>query len=179
MFHEAFGLSRAELELNRPKSVKDRTMPPELKFHSTGRSDHARRHRDQLLHHGLDASALGGVTHRRTFSHKTALPHEAKQTGGKAPKGQHQSIGGTFSRGQPFQVQIGRDLAVERLAQPSLIVDGDDVKIVRGQATSTGLPGRSRAGSACALWHRKAFPSRAPPAEIGKPDLDGCAPRTC
>ena len=130
MFHEVFGLSRAELEVDRSKSMKDRTMPPELKFHPTGRSYHARRHIDQLLNHGLDASALGGVTHRRTFSHKTALPHEAKEIVGKAPKGQHQSVGGKFSRGQPFQVQIGLDLAMELFAQPSLFVDGDDVKIV-------------------------------------------------
>lgn len=137
----ALGLSRSKSQVDRMRSVKGRTMPSGLKLQLGGCSNHPCRPIDQFLNHGLEASALGGMAHRRLFPYQPVLPHDAKDIVNEAPKAQHQGVAGKLSRGQSFQVQVGLDFPMELLTEPTLFLQGDDLKIVeiRGRAPAFHL----------------------------------------
>jgi hypothetical protein len=70
---------------------------------------------DQFLHHGTQAPALGRVARRGIGVEQTGLTDPAQDIVGQHGTGQDQGIGGELSRGEPFHVQVGLELAMKLL----------------------------------------------------------------
>jgi|GEM_PF-2885407 len=132
-------LCRTEPKIHSAKSAKGRTVPYELKLQPAACSDHSGRQVHQLLDHRPDSSALHRMADRRKSPPKSVLSQNAKDFIGKSPESQHQGIGGEFSGGQSFQVQIGFDLAVKLFAQAPLFIQGDHLIFLNGKGRPPAL----------------------------------------
>ena len=81
---------------------------------------------DQILHHRLQAGALGRVAYRRIGPEQSALAHQAQDVHRERRRLAHQSIGAEFARGQPAQIQVGLELGVELFVGAMIGVQIDD-----------------------------------------------------
>ena len=91
---------------------------------------------DQLLDDRLQASALGGVAHRRILAQQPALAHQVQDVHRQCRQLAHQVVGVELARGQPLQIEVGLELAVELLVRAMVGVQIDDVlcsKLAWGQ----------------------------------------------
>lgn len=70
---------------------------------------------DEFLQHGAYPAPLCRVADRAQFAGHAELPHQPQDVVGQLSQMQDQVVGGELSRGQPLQVEIGLDLAVELL----------------------------------------------------------------
>ena len=77
--------------------------------------DNQGRAMHQFLQHGTYPAPLGRVADRAQLAGHAQLPHQPQDIVGQLSEMQDQGVGGELARGQPFQVEIGLDLAVELL----------------------------------------------------------------
>ena len=87
-----------------------------------GMADHAGRLEHQLLHHRLDAPALGCVSHRRVGLCQSVLPNQAQQIHRHCGELADQIVGVKLSARQALQIHIGLELRVKLLMRGVITV---------------------------------------------------------
>jgi len=87
-----------------------------------GMADHAGRLEHQLLHHRLDAPALGFVAHRRVGLCQSVLPNQAQQIHRHCGELADQIVGVKLSARQALQIHISLELRVKLLMRGVITV---------------------------------------------------------
>jgi len=101
-------------------SAKAQTQPPATADQPAGQVY-------QLLDNAFYPSPFPRVPDRRPVAKESELPDEAKDVIGKSTQSHDQCVGCELAAGQPLQVKIDLELAVELLAQCMLVVQGNDL----------------------------------------------------
>lgn len=136
---QQLSLSRTKLEIDPTKSIKGWTMSSELEFQPTPRSNDWRGQPNQTLAYRAYISSLGRMPNRGPFSQKPTLAQKAQGIASKSRERQHQGIGGAFSRGEAFQVQIRCDLTGQRLTKTPIFIQGDHMFFIKGKGRPPAL----------------------------------------
>lgn len=99
------------------KHRKTRIIGPQTQHPAPGMADHAPGLVDHLLHHRLDAPALGLVTYGSILAVQRVLAHEPQKVHGHGRQLAHQRVGVELARGQALQVHAALELRVELLVR--------------------------------------------------------------
>lgn len=113
--------------IERTEDLYRHAPPGEGELQATARLDEARRQVHQLLHHGADPPALGGVANRSTGPGQSRLPKPAQDVIGQGGTAKHQRIGGKLPRWQALDVEVGLELAVKLLRRSVVGVERNDL----------------------------------------------------
>jgi hypothetical protein len=128
------GLSTSQSPVKGLECAKRPAMKAENQFQATTGLDQCHGQGHELVNHGPGAAPLGGIARRSFCVHKPNPPNSAQDVVGRCPKVQGQSVGGGFTRREPFHVHGGFDLTAE-LFTPSMILMKPD-HVIFGQIQS-------------------------------------------
>ena len=92
-----------------------------------GMLDHSGRLEHQLLHHRLDAPALGNMAHRRIRLVQSVLPNQTQQVHRHCGQLAHQVVGVKLARRQTLQIHIAFELRMELLMGGVITIQRNDV----------------------------------------------------
>jgi len=102
-------------------------MPAEAQLQSPAGGEQPSGQIHQLLDHSSQPSAFGRMPHRSKGGDLARLPDKAEDIVGKGAQSHHQGVGGKLAVRQPFEIQVGLELAMELLRGGMLPIEFDHI----------------------------------------------------
>ena len=117
--------------VHRAEGGEGRTMPAKAQLQSPAGGDQPSSQIHQFLDHGFQPPAFGRMSHWSKGSNQARLPDKTKDVVGKPTQGHHQGIGGKLAARQPFEIEIGLELALAGFYQAEQL-DGAGCRVGGG-----------------------------------------------
>ena len=136
--------SRYKLPVHPLEGGKHGAVAAEAQDKPPAGTDQPPRQVDQFLDHRADAAALGRMADRGELAEQSHLADGPEDVIGKSAQGHDQGVGGELAAGQPLQVEIGLELAMELLRGGVVPVQGNHLLGLHVQVGPPAFQGNIR-----------------------------------